>query len=33
MTYSAWLAFFWRPMLGLIALSSVVMIAVHLGGY
>lgn len=32
-SYSDWLAFIWKPMLGLVALSSVVMIAAHLGGY
>lgn len=32
-SYGTWLAFIWKPMLGLIALSSAVMIAAHLGGY
>ena len=32
-SYGTWLAFIWKPMLGLIALSSGVMIAAHLGGY
>ena len=31
--FGEWLAFIWRPVLGLIALSSAVMIAAHLGGY
>ncbi len=31
--YGEWLAFIWRPVLGLVALSSAVMIAAHLGGY
>lgn len=33
LSYGEWLAFIWRPMLGLIVLSSVVMIAAHGGGY
>jgi len=32
-SYGTWLAFIWRPMLGLIVMSSGVMIAAHLGGY
>jgi uncharacterized ion transporter superfamily protein YfcC len=31
--FGEWLAFIWRPVLGLIAMSSAVMIAAHLGGY
>ena len=31
--FGEWLAFIWRPVLGLIALSSAVMVAAHLGGY
>ena len=31
--FGEWLAFIWRPVLGLMALSSGVMIAAHLGGY
>jgi uncharacterized ion transporter superfamily protein YfcC len=31
--YGEWLAFVWRPVLGLIALSSAVMVAAHLGGF
>ena len=31
--FGEWLAFIWRPVLGLMALSSAVMVAAHLGGY
>lgn len=31
--YGEWLAFVWRPVLGLVALSSAVMVAAHLGGF
>jgi uncharacterized ion transporter superfamily protein YfcC len=31
--FGEWLAFIWRPVLGLLALSSAVMVAAHLGGY
>ena len=31
--FGDWLVFIWRPVLGLVALSSAVMIAAHLGGY
>lgn len=31
--YGEWLGFIWKPVLGLMALSSVVMVAAHLGGY
>ncbi|QDH36060.1 putative basic amino acid antiporter YfcC [Porphyrobacter sp. YT40] len=32
-SYGTWLAFIWKPFLGLVGLSSVVMVAAHLGGY
>jgi uncharacterized ion transporter superfamily protein YfcC len=31
--FGDWLAFIWRPVLGLVAIASAVMVAAHLGGY
>ena len=32
-SYGEWLAFIWRPMLGLVAMASAVMLLAHTGGY
>ena len=31
--YGEWLAFIWKPVLGLVAMASIVMLLAHAGGY